>query len=112
MYDYSPPGGREQRIFLCGREYFHSLYIEKYFNPGQRILLAGNQVDPFFLNYYLYPIRLYYYDSRALSPDEINKSYVKKWMSQKKLEYILVYTPFNESFCQVLMFQDRKNGTY
>jgi len=112
MYDYSPPGGREQRIFLSGREYLHSLYIKNYFNPGQRILLVGNQVDPFFLNYYLYPIRLYYYDSRALSPEEIKKSYVKKWMRQKKVEYILVYTPFDESFYQVLMFQDRKNGTY
>ena len=88
MYDYSPPGGKEQRMILCGREYQDASNIRDRFLPGEKVLLAGRQLDPIFLNYYLYPVRLYLYDDRPISPVEINRSYVKLWLKRKRIQYV------------------------
>ena len=95
MYDNHSPGSDQQRIFLCGREYLHALYISKHFQPEDHVLLAGGQVDPFFLNYYLYPVYLYHYDNRPISPYEIYRSYIMRWLYKKDIKYILVYTPYS-----------------
>lgn len=95
MYDDYSPGSQGQRIFLCGREYLHALYISEHFQPGDHVLLAGEQVDPFFLNYYLYPVYLYHYDNRPISSYEIYNSYILRWLHKKDIKYILVYTPYS-----------------
>ncbi|MBN1900263.1 hypothetical protein JW926_02925 [Candidatus Sumerlaeota bacterium] len=95
MYDGGSPGSHEQRVNLCGREYLHALYISNQFQPGDHVLLAGEQVDPFFLNYYLYPVYLYHYDNRPISEHEIYSFYVRRWLRGKNIKYILVYSPFS-----------------
>jgi len=99
---------REQRYFLCGKEYGHSLLIRKQLNPEERILLAGDQIDPFFINYYLYPLKLYLYDSRSISPAEVGRSYVLRWVGLKNIDAVLVYTPFSQKPWQVLKMRKKQ----
>ncbi len=94
MYGLSAPGGSEQRWMMCGRGYRYSCVIGKDFNPDDRLLLAGKNSPFFFLNYYMYPLRLYLYDERVLAPYEVARPYVKRWMRKKQVRYILIYTPY------------------
>jgi len=100
---------RQQRILLCGKEYAHSLFIKDRFNPEERILLAGDQIDPFFINYYLYPLKLYLYDSRSISPSEVGRSYVLHWMTQKNIDAVLIYTPFSQEPWRVYKVRKKTN---
>ena len=111
MYDYSPPGGVEQRSALCGGEYVHARKIREAL-PGddEKVLLGGKHVDPFFINYYLYPYKLYFYDNRPLPGSEINEPYVKKWMQKKGLKTLLMYTPFDRRSPWNILTLEKKNN--
>jgi len=110
MYSF-PAGSQEQRKRLCGIEYLDTQDISEYFNPGDRVLLSGEHVSPFFINYYLYPIQLYLYDDRMIPPHETYSPYVKNWMERRKMEYILVYTPFRDVHWHVLGLRKKKDDT-
>jgi hypothetical protein len=93
MYHYGPAGQKEQRAFICGDDYINASKISEELSPDDRVLLAGKMADPFFLNYYLYPVRLFHYDSRYIEPKELNKPYIKKWMNKKGVHFALIYRP-------------------